>query len=71
MRALMTGISTWIIPAIAAAAKLIHGQTHKALGTDFPQIRSDEEDNAKPKDGRCKQLVERTKAKLEAMKWPD
>jgi len=69
MRELMTGISTWIIPTIAATAKLMHEQAHKTSETDPPQFRSDDRDNARRGDRACNEPAHQ--AESGAMKWPD
>lgn len=73
MRALVTGISTWIIPTIAAAANLIRGQTGDARRNERPKLRLVDGRDTEPGDRLCDPAImhERFKAKVEAMIWPD
>jgi len=73
MRALVTGISTWIIPTLAAAARSIHERARKTRGSEIAHPPSGDKGSAEPEDRSRNPAVmhDRIKAKVEAMIWPD
>jgi hypothetical protein len=49
------GLSPWIIPLIAVAAKLTYDQTRSTIRGELPQQRPSDGENAGRKDGPCGQ----------------
>lgn len=65
-------VSPWILPAIAAAAKLTHEEARNACRGEFPQNRSGDRGNART-DGQTRNqqtLHACIEAKLAGKKWP-
>jgi hypothetical protein len=68
----MLGLSPWIIPSIAAAAKVTHDEARDACRSELGENRSGDRNNARP-DGRARDqqaLYECSEAKLAAKKLP-
>ena len=69
---LVLALSPWILPSIAAAAKLTHEAARNACRSEFGQNRSGDRGNART-DGRSRNqqtLHECIEAKLAGRKWP-
>ena len=65
-------LSPWILPAIAAAAKLTHEEARNACRSEFGQNRSGDRGNART-EGRSRnqqQVHECIAAKLAGKPWP-
>jgi hypothetical protein len=66
------GLSPWILPSIAVAAKITHEEARNACRSEFGQNRSGDRGNART-DGRSRNqraLRECIQAKLAGKKWP-
>jgi hypothetical protein len=69
---LVPALSPWILPAIAAAAKLTHEEARNACRREFPQNRSGDRGNART-DGQARSqptLHASIAAKLAGKPWP-
>jgi hypothetical protein len=68
----LLGLSPWIIPSIAVAAKLSHEEARNACRSDFPQNRSGDKGNARTGgEPRNKQNLHACiEAKLAGKPWP-
>jgi hypothetical protein len=67
----MLGLSPWIIPSIAAAAKVTHDEALDACRSELGENRSGDRANARS-DGRARSqqaLYECSEAKLAGKKW--
>jgi hypothetical protein len=68
----MLGMSPWIIPSIAAAARMAHDEARDACRSELGENRSGDRANARP-DGRARNqqaLYECSEAKLAGKTWP-
>jgi hypothetical protein len=69
---LVLAVSPWILPSIAAAAKLTHEEARNACRSEFGQNRSGDRGNARTEGrSRNQQAVhDCIEAKLAGRKWP-
>jgi hypothetical protein len=69
---LVLALSPWILPSIAAAAKLTHEEARNACRSEFPQNRSGDRGNARTGgQARNQQTLHGCiEAKLAGRKWP-
>jgi hypothetical protein len=69
---LLLALSPWILPSIAAAARLTHEEARNACRSEFGQNRSGDRGNART-EGRSRNqqtLHDCIEAKLAGRKWP-
>ena len=70
--AVLLAVSPWILPSIAAAAKLTHEEARNACRSEFGQNRSGDRGNART-EGRSRnqqQVHDCIAAKLAGKPWP-
>ena len=69
---LVLALSPWILPSIAAAAKLAHAEARNDCGSAFPQNRSGDRGNARTGgQARNQQTLQACiEAKLAGEEWP-
>jgi hypothetical protein len=68
----MLGLSPWIIPSIAAAARMTHDEARDACRSELGENRSGDRGNARiDRPARDQEaLYECSEAKLAGKKWP-
>lgn len=69
---ILLALSPWILPSIAAAAKLTHEDARNACRSDLPQNRPGDRGNART-EGRARNqqtLHDCIEASLSGRKWP-